>query len=345
MICPGCGGQVPEGSYQCPFCGAPLPRDSAQPGNLAQGFQGVQAPYGPPNQNPNMPGNPYGGAFPDPYGPQRMAPPPAQNRSQAPLIIAIAAIVVSFLAVALVVVLAVIPKIDGGSAAVEEQLTEQQRDDSDDGDAVSSDDGDEADERDETDDSDEADERDEADDRDDRSSGAGLASADDVAAEISASFDQVVESSFDIEKVRDWGVAILDLMPPEVEDLFELSGYTKDDIADALAGSFLSSDVGSYAEMLDLINFDIEFYVSGDMPQEDLDMVSLDMALLGISDEVTDGKWIGMRMTGSYGGESMSEETDFIGYCAIEIDGDWFFWSTSVDDGSVAEIPEDVSVS
>ena len=325
MICPGCGGQVPEGSYQCPFCGAPLPRDSAQPGNLAQGFQGVQAPYGPPNQNPNMPGNPYGGAFPDPYGPQRMAPPPAQNRSQAPLIIAIAAIVVSFLAVVLVVVLAVIPKIDGGSAAVEEQLTEQQRDDSDDEGAVSSDDGDE------TDDSDEADERDD--------------SADDVAAEISASFDQVVESSFDIEKVRDWGVAILDLMPPEVEDLFELSGYTKDDIADALAGSFLSSDVGSYAEMLDLINFDIEFYVSGDMPQEDLDMVSLDMALLGISDEVTDGKWIGMRMTGSYGGESMSEETDFIGYCAIEIDGDWFFWSTSVDDGSVAEIPEDVSVS
>lgn len=339
MICPGCGGQVPEGSYQCPFCGAPLPRDSAQPGNLVQGFQGVQAPYGPPNQNPNIPGNPYGGAFPDPYGPQRMAPPPAQNRSQAPLIIAIAAIVVSFLAVVLVVVLAVIPKIDGGSAAVEEQLTEQQRDDSDDEDAVSSDDGDEADER------DEADDRDEADERDDRSSGAGLASADDVAAEISASFDQVIESSFDIEKVRDWGVAILDLMPPEVEDLFELSGYTKDDIADALAGSFLSSDVGYYAEMLDLINFDIEFYVSGDMPQEDLDMVSLDMALLGISDEVTDGKWIGMRMTGSYGGESMSEETDFIGYCAIEIDGDWFFWSTSVDDGSVAEIPEDVSVS
>lgn len=81
MICPGCGGQVPEGSYQCPFCGAPLPRDSAQPGNLAQGFQGVQAPYGPQNQNPNIPGNPYGGAFPDPYGPQRMAPPPAQNRS------------------------------------------------------------------------------------------------------------------------------------------------------------------------------------------------------------------------------------------------------------------------
>lgn len=273
------------------------------------------------------------------------------------MIIAIAAIVVSFLAVVLVVVLAVIPKIDGGSAAVEEQLTEQQRDDSDDEGAVSSDDGDEtddsdeADERDEADDSDEADERDEAgerdeaDDRDDRSSGAGLASADDVAAEISASFDQVIESSFDIEKVRDWGVAILDLMPPEVEDLFELSGYTKDDIADALAGSFLSSDVGSYAEMLDLINFDIEFYVSGDMPQEDLDMVSLDMALLGISDEVTDGKWIGMRMTGSYGGESISEETDFIGYCAIEIDGDWFFWSTSVDDGSVAEIPEDVSVS
>ena len=60
MICPGCGGQVPEGSYQCPFCGAPLPRDSAQPGNLAQGFQGVQAPYGPQNQNPNIPGNPYG---------------------------------------------------------------------------------------------------------------------------------------------------------------------------------------------------------------------------------------------------------------------------------------------
>ena len=333
MICPGCGGQVPEGSYQCPFCGAPLPRDSAQPDNLARGFQGVQAPYGPPNQNPNMPGNQYGGAFPGSYGPQGMAPPPAQNKSQAPLIIAIAAIVVSFLAVVLVVVLAVIPKIDGGSAAVEEELTEQQRDDSDDEDAVSSDDRDETDER------------DEADDRDDRSSAAGLASADDVAAEISASFDQVVESSFDVEKVRDWSVAILDLMPPEVEDLFELSGYTKDDIADALAGSFLSSDVGSYAEIFDLIDFEVEFYVSGDMPQEDLDMVSLDMALLGISDEVTDGKWIGMRMTGSYGGRDMSEETDFIGYCAIEIDGDWFFWSTSVDDGTAVEIPEDVSVS
>lgn len=338
MICPGCGGQVPEGSYQCPFCGAPC-RGTRLSQAIWRRDSRVSRPLWTSEPESKHSGQPVWRrvsrslwAAEDGASPCSKQEPGSFDHCDCGHCC---------------VVSRGRPrrgpcgdsKDRRGSAAVEEQLTEQQRDDSDDEDAVSSDDGDEADER------GEADDRDEADERDDRSSGAGLASADDVAAEISASFDQVIESSFDIEKVRDWGVAILDLMPPEVEDLFELSGYTKDDIADALMRSFLSSDVGYYAEMLDLINFDIEFYVSGDMPQEDLDMVSLDMALLGISDEVTDGKWIGMRMTGSYGGESMSEETDFIGYCAIEIDGDWFFWSTSVDDGSVAEIPEDVSVS
>ena len=343
MKCSGCGGQIPDNSAFCPFCGTPLAQNPGQPADLVRGMQGAPAPHDSWTSYSGMPCpcNPYDATLVGSPAPQGATPPPAQNRKgRAPLVAAIVSLAVSLVAVALVVLLVVVPKVSEGSTPAEEERLEQGDDAGD---------KDEADERDDAgdkDDADRADDKGDADDRDDLIPNGGLASADEIATELTDSFVPVTENSFDIERVRDWGLVVLDLMPPAVTDTFELYGYTKDDIADALAGSFISADIGAYAEMFEIVDARFEFYVSGDMSQDDLDLVSLDLAAFGADAEITDGKWVGMRATGSFGGEEMSEETDVIGYCAIELDGSWYFWSTSVDDDGVAiEMPEDVSVS
>ena len=312
MNCQRCGNQLPGGADFCPVCGMPCPHVPEAP---ASGGGSASAPFaGSTAASGSSPYATVPSAAPGPVTappmPGPSAPPPKKNTT--PLVIGIVAVVVVLLAASLVAVLVAVPKGGGERDAKEEEHQEQDANE---------------------------------DARDDEREHQGLSSASDVADELTESFVPAIESSFDIEELRGWSIDILDLMPPEVMDALEAEGYSKDDIADAFAGAFISSGMTEMGEYLDYLDFEVEFYVSGPLTQDDIDTIASDLSLLGLKGEITDGKSIGMRVTAEVFGQEQTERLDKIGYCAIEIDDGWFFWTITSDGGLVTELPEDVEIS
>lgn len=163
-------------------------------------------------------------------------------------------------------------------------------------------------------------------------------SAQGIADQTDALFDDLMQSDFDSAAFEKFGGGIIDLFPPEFVDAsLEESGRTREELTrymgSSLGGSmeYYGSTLSSYTDMF-AISIDVEL---GDrLDSYDMESINDSLASSGCDDVVTEGYYLTGEVSvtfiegyeGYSAGETESEDMGNIGLCAIKIGNSWYLW-------------------
>lgn len=163
-------------------------------------------------------------------------------------------------------------------------------------------------------------------------------SAQGIADQTDALFDDLMQSDFDSAAFEKFGGGIIDLFPPEFVDAsLEESGHTREELiqymGSSLGGSmeYYGSTLSSYTDMF-AISIDVEL---GDrLDSYDIESINDTLASSGCDDVVTEGYYLTGEASvtfnegyeGYSAGETESEDMGNIGLCAIKIGNSWYLW-------------------
>ena len=163
-------------------------------------------------------------------------------------------------------------------------------------------------------------------------------SAQGIADQTDALFDDLMQSDFDSAAFEKFGGGIIDLFPPEFVDAsLEESGHTREELiqymGSSLGGSmeYYGSTLSSYTDMF-TISIDVEL---GDrLDSYDIESINDTLASSGCDDVVTEGYYLTGEASvtfnegyeGYSAGETESEDMGNIGLCAIKIGNSWYLW-------------------
>lgn len=163
-------------------------------------------------------------------------------------------------------------------------------------------------------------------------------SAQGIADQTDALFDDLMQSDFDSAAFETFGGGIIDLFPPEFVDAsLEESGGTREELiqymGSSLGGSmeYYGSTLSSYTDMF-AISIDVEL---GDrLDSYDIESINDTLASSGCDDVVTEGYYLTGEVSvtfnegyeGYSAGETESEDMGNIGLCAIKIGNSWYLW-------------------
>lgn len=163
-------------------------------------------------------------------------------------------------------------------------------------------------------------------------------SAQGIADQTDALFDDLMQSDFDSVAFEKFGGGIIDLFPPEFVDAsLEESGHTREELiqymGSSLGGSmeYYGSTLSSYTDMF-AISIDVEL---GDrLDSYDMESINDTLASSGCDDVVTEGYYLTGEVSvtfnegyeGYSAGETESEDMGNIGLCAIKIGNSWYLW-------------------
>lgn len=172
-------------------------------------------------------------------------------------------------------------------------------------------------------------------------SGRGYASADDVARHLTQSVDGLMSGDVGANSMADFANAILDDLPDgAVDAMMRRYGYTsRDDLSRLLESSFggLDEVSGALSLYLDKIDMSIQVTAADALDSDDLAGVNDGLSALGLDARATEGRELEMGATitlkedmlGMSAGESISDDGEDTGLCAIKVDGRWFLWGSS----------------
>lgn len=163
-------------------------------------------------------------------------------------------------------------------------------------------------------------------------------SAQGIADQTDALFDDLMQSDFDSAAFETFGGGIIDLFPPEFVDAsLEESGHTREELiqymGSSLGGSmeYYGSTLSSYTDMF-AISIDVGL---GDrLDSYDIESINDTLASSGCDDVVTEGYYLTGEVSvtfnegyeGYSAGETESEDMGNIGLCAIKIGNSWYLW-------------------
>lgn len=163
-------------------------------------------------------------------------------------------------------------------------------------------------------------------------------SAQGIADQTDALFDDLMQSDFDSAAFEKFGSGIIDLIPPEfIDSALEETGRTREELiqymGSSLGGSmeYYASTLSSYTDMF-TISIDVEL---GDrLDSYDIESINDALASSGCDDVVTEGYYLTGEVSvtfnedyeGYSAGETESEDMGNIGVCAIKIGNSWYLW-------------------
>lgn len=163
-------------------------------------------------------------------------------------------------------------------------------------------------------------------------------SAQGIADQTDALFDDLMQSDFDSAAFEKFGSGIIDLIPPElIDSALEETGRTREELiqymGSSLGGSmeYYASTPSSYTDMF-TISIDVEL---GDrLDSYDIESINDALASSGCDGVVTEGYYLTGEVSvtfnedyeGYSAGETESEDMGNIGVCAIKIGNSWYLW-------------------
>lgn len=163
-------------------------------------------------------------------------------------------------------------------------------------------------------------------------------SAQGIADQTDALFDDLMQSDFDSAAFEKFGSGIIDLIPPEfIDSALEETGRTREELiqymGSSLGGSmeYYASTPSSYTDMF-TISIDVEL---GDrLDGYDMESINDALASSGCDGVVTEGYYLTGEVSvtfnedyeGYSAGETESEDVGNIGVCAIKIGNSWYLW-------------------
>lgn len=163
-------------------------------------------------------------------------------------------------------------------------------------------------------------------------------SAQGIADQTDALFDDLMQSDFDSAAFEKFGSGIIDLIPPEfIDSALEETGRTREELiqymGSSLGGSmeYYASTFSSYTDMF-TISIDVEL---GDrLDSYDIESINDALASSGCDGVVTEGYYLTGEVSvtfnedyeGYSAGETESEDMGNIGVCAIKIGNSWYLW-------------------
>lgn len=163
-------------------------------------------------------------------------------------------------------------------------------------------------------------------------------SAQGIADQTDALFDDLMQSDFDSAAFEKFGSGIIDLIPPEfIDSALEETGRTREELiqymGSSLGGSmeYYASTLSSYTDMF-TISIDVEL---GDrLDSYDMESINDALASSGCDGVVTEGYYLTGEVSvtfnedyeGYSAGETESEDMGNIGVCAIKIGNSWYLW-------------------
>ncbi|WP_346680006.1 hypothetical protein [Enorma massiliensis] len=163
-------------------------------------------------------------------------------------------------------------------------------------------------------------------------------SAQGIADQTDALFDDLMQSDFDSAAFEKFGSGIIDLIPPElIDSALEETGRTREELiqymGSSLGGSmeYYASTPSSYTDMF-TISIDVEL---GDrLDSYDIESINDALESSGCEGVVTEGYYLTGEVSvtfnedyeGYSAGETESEDMGNIGVCAIKIGNSWYLW-------------------
>lgn len=163
-------------------------------------------------------------------------------------------------------------------------------------------------------------------------------SAQGIADQTDALFDDLMQSDFDSAAFEKFGSGIIDLIPPEfIDSALEETGRTREELiqymGSSLGGSmeYYASTPSSYTDMF-TISIDVEL---GDrLDSYDIESINDALESSGCDGVVTEGYHLTGEVSvtfnedyeGYSAGETESEDVGNIGVCAIKIGNSWYLW-------------------
>lgn len=161
-------------------------------------------------------------------------------------------------------------------------------------------------------------------------------SAENIADEVSSSFEDVIDNGFSADSIVDWTDSLIDLMPEEAIDAaLEQSGMSRSEFSEKLGDTFGSTGIDQLGALLDYIDMEITFEVGDELSSSELDDINTTFSEDVEADiEATSGYHLSMDMTmtvledvgGAEAGETESQTQDESGIYVIEIDDSWYVW-------------------
>ena len=170
--------------------------------------------------------------------------------------------------------------------------------------------------------------------------GGGRGSAEDLANELTAPYQRIFDDSLSSASVEAFAETVLGAMPPEAVDaMLEESGTdSREEAIEQLGDSLVVGPASGVESVLDKVDVEIRITVGDTLDDDQIDSLNEDFEDHDISLEVTDACTLGadMPMTAREdvgtldAGESTSQEASNSGLIAIEIDGSWYLWTSSI---------------